>query len=504
MNVLVINGHPRTDSLSTALTSAYLRGAAKAGAVTKCITVSELAFDPNVTHHTPHLQRVEPCIKEAQDLILWADHVVFVYPTWWGTMPALLKGFIDRVLTSGFAFEEIEGGTGYAPLLRGRSAQIITTMDTPLLVYKLFYHAPGHNAMRYATLGFCGFAMAKTLSFGPVKKSDLSKRKTWLDKAETEGSKLKRGSLSSWKQAKIKLGSWIKAVRLQFYPMTLIAYAAGAAGAAQNGYGFDKTVFWLGYTWIFFLELATVLSNEYFDFRSDKQNKFFSPFTGGSRVLVDGLVKFKEIKAAVFVSLTLSLTALLFLTTMVNFPFSIIAILALLFLLAMGYTVPPLKLSYRGLGELTVGITHSFAVIFCGYVFQGGYLADSFSWLLSLPLFLSVLPSILLAGIPDRAADKMVEKNTVAVRVGARATATLAILFTILSVLTVAVFSVFHILPVAFKGMLYVIVPHAALLIYLLYNYIKTPVATVRIDALIITALTYLTWFAVIPLVNLW
>ena len=222
MNVLIINGHPRKDSMSAAFTEAYATGAKEAGAVTEVMHLVDLSFEPNVNNIIPHRQRLEPDIENAQRLITWAEHIVFIYPTWWGTMPALIKAFLDRVLTSGFAFEEIEGGTGYGPLLRGKTAQIITTMDTPLFVYKLIYHSPGHNAMKIATLGFCGFNMAKTLNFGPVKKSTEEIRKQWIEKVRTEALKLKRGPVSSWKKFKIQAGTWMKAVRLQFYPMTLL------------------------------------------------------------------------------------------------------------------------------------------------------------------------------------------------------------------------------------------------------------------------------------------
>jgi NAD(P)H-dependent FMN reductase len=86
-----------------------------------------MTFDVHVRTSSPRQQSFEDDMRRAQRLIQWADHLVFVYPTWWGTVPALLKGFLDRVLTAGFAFNEIKGGTGYEPLLKGRSARLITT-----------------------------------------------------------------------------------------------------------------------------------------------------------------------------------------------------------------------------------------------------------------------------------------------------------------------------------------------------------------------------------------
>jgi len=289
MNVLIINGHPRRGSFSEALADAYFEGAAAAGVNITKLTLANLSFNPNVTHISPCDQLFEDDIKQSQGLIKWAHHIVFVYPTWWGTMPALLKGFIDRVFTADFAFEDIEGGTGYAPLLRGKTAQIITTMDTPKWVYRFIYRSPGHNAVRRATLQFCGFDMAPTISFGPVKNSTKAVREYWLIKTKNEGLKLHRGALSPLNKVGIKTMAWLKAIRLQFYPMTFVAYTTGALGAQSLGYALEKPVFWLGYLWLFLIEIATVLTNDYYDFNSDKQNKYFSPFSGGSRVIVDKL-----------------------------------------------------------------------------------------------------------------------------------------------------------------------------------------------------------------------
>ena len=108
--------------------------ARRAGAeVREALRLGELRFDPNVRSFDPLVQPVEKDLLQARRLISWADHIVFVYPTWWGTMPALLKGFLDRVLAPDFAFAETDRGV--APLLGGRSA-VLTTMDTPRWVYR--------------------------------------------------------------------------------------------------------------------------------------------------------------------------------------------------------------------------------------------------------------------------------------------------------------------------------------------------------------------------------
>jgi len=104
IKVLVILGHPRKDSYNAALAESYVAGARAAGAHVEYLHVADLHFDLHVQIHSPQDQFEEKDLKEAKRLIKWADHLVFVYPTWWGNMPALLKGFIDRVLVLGFAF----------------------------------------------------------------------------------------------------------------------------------------------------------------------------------------------------------------------------------------------------------------------------------------------------------------------------------------------------------------------------------------------------------------
>lgn len=395
--MLIIVGHPRTDSYCAALAAAFDDGARTAGPEVRKLEVGRLCFDPDVHGATPDQQLVEDDIRQARALILWAEHLVFVYPTWWGTMPARLKGFLDRVLAPGFSFRSCEGGTGYQGLLTGRSAQLITTMDTPPLVHRLIYRRPGWHAMARATLGFCGIRPVRALVFGSVKASTAQQRQTWLERARSEGQRLARGRIRPLEQLHHKVGAWLKAMRLQFYPMTWVAYTVGALAASPAGGILANPLFWLGYLCLFLLELATVLTNEVVDYESDRNNRFYSTFTGGSRVLVEGLLSPRELRAGITAALAGFMAGATWLLTMTPAPpVSGAAVLGALAVLAIGYTAPPLKLCYRGLGEVDVAITHSLGVILCGYVFMGGAWRDPLPWLLSVPLLLAVPPAITL------------------------------------------------------------------------------------------------------------
>lgn len=503
MNVLIIVGHPRNNSFAHALADAYKKGVEQAGLTWKAIDLASLSFNPHVITSSPNRQAPEPELEEAKQLLNWANHIVFVFPTWWGTMPAVLKGFIDRVFTSGFAFEETEGGTGYEPLLRGKTSHLITTMDTPRLVYKLFYRAPGINALKHATLGFCGIDVTRTRILTPIKDASLSKRDQWLNIVAADAAKLKTGARSGTQQATAKVLDWLKAIRLQFYPMAFIAYWLGAEAASAATGQFNTTVFVLGYMWLFFLEVATVLSNEYLDFDTDKRNNFYSMFSGGSRVLVTGQLTFKEMKTGIGVALGLSVASLMMVWQLAGLDAAVHAVfVAAVFILTLGYTIPPLKFSYRTLGEIDVAVTHSFVLLVSGYILQGGSLLKPEPWLLSLPLCLSILPSIILAGIPDAEADRQASKKTLAARFGTHKAATMALVATWLAVGTVWVYNWNSVLRNAFLFLDWFALAHAILLSWYIIKYLRSQSPPRRIDGLIIAALTYLIWFALIPLLN--
>ena len=120
MRCLLILAHPRRNSLCGALFDACAEGARQAGVECRELILSEMRFDPDVHVDSPEHQPLEPDLLRAQRDIHWAEHLVFVYPTWWGTFPALLKGFLDRVLTPGFAFimSRTTGGTSCSAAAR--------------------------------------------------------------------------------------------------------------------------------------------------------------------------------------------------------------------------------------------------------------------------------------------------------------------------------------------------------------------------------------------------
>jgi len=188
--ILIIQGNPDKNSFCDALAESYKKGALRTKADVKEIHVREIDFDPFLPFGYKKEIELEQGLIDSQHMIKWADHLVFVYPTWWGTMPALLKGFIDKVFLPGFGFQYRKGSVWWDKLLKGKSARLIVTMDTPPWYFRLFYGRPGHNAMKKSTLEFCGVKPVKISSIGPVKHSKKSKRISWLTQVQKLGEKI--------------------------------------------------------------------------------------------------------------------------------------------------------------------------------------------------------------------------------------------------------------------------------------------------------------------------
>lgn len=425
---------------------------------------------------------------------------------------ALAEAYTRGALESGAQVELLilaEQPDAFEKKLAPRSAQIISTMDTPIWVDRLINGAPAVNALTQATLKFCGVSPVRRLLLSPIKHSSVEQKEEWLQEARTLGRNLQYGVLNPLEKFRNRIKPWIQAIRLQFYPMTFFAYGIGALAFVGRA-GMDWIVFLLGYLLIFLLEVVVVFSNDYYDRETDQLNRYFSPFTGGSRVLVDGVISESALRMASkkVLLFCILLTMLIAFISANSFPTVAILVTAL-FLLAVSYTAPPLKISYRGWGEITVGFTHSFAVILCGFVFQGGALGSTIPWLLGIPLFFAIIPAIILAGFPDEQADRQIGKGTLAVRLGKEKASVLAIGFIVLSLISLFYFkfsaSVQTIYPFAnlYPDLTYLTLLHGLIFSWALLRYRKKPKKSVRIDGLLILGLTFILWFALVPFIRL-
>lgn len=187
MKILIINGHPDKESYNYALTASYKKGAKESGAEVQEINIRELSFNPNLEFGYRKLTELEPDLVKAQESIKWADHIVWIYPVWWGSVPAMMKGFLDRVLLPGFAFKKREGSVWWDKYLTGKTSRIICTMDQPTWFYRWMNGRPSHIAMKKLTMNFIGIKKVHITSIGPLRLSKEEFRIKWLRKVEKLG-----------------------------------------------------------------------------------------------------------------------------------------------------------------------------------------------------------------------------------------------------------------------------------------------------------------------------
>jgi len=162
--LLLVIGHAKRDSLTHALADAYQAGAESQGVGSSRLELASLSFDLVLRSGHRGEQPLEPDLARAQQALRDAKHVAWFFPTWWAAPPALVKGFIDRVLLPGFGYRYEPGRAPHRKLLGGRSARLVTTMDAPWWWYALFYRSALHASFIKATLRFVGFGPVKTLT----------------------------------------------------------------------------------------------------------------------------------------------------------------------------------------------------------------------------------------------------------------------------------------------------------------------------------------------------
>ena len=181
-NIVVIVGNPDSNSYCSSLAESYVKAATEKGHDVKLFKLGDANFDPILHYGHKQPQELEPDLVAIREAILWASHLVFVYPIWWGSIPALLKGFFDRAFLPGYAFRYRKDSVWWDKLLTGRSAHLIVTMDTPAWYYRWIYKMPGHNQMKLTILEWCGIMPIKINSFGPLHGSSAEQRESWRQK----------------------------------------------------------------------------------------------------------------------------------------------------------------------------------------------------------------------------------------------------------------------------------------------------------------------------------
>ncbi|NJO32109.1 MAG: NAD(P)H-dependent oxidoreductase [Rhodospirillales bacterium] len=185
--ISIIQGHPTAgeEHFCHALARAYAEGAVNAGHEVKAIIVADLDFPVLRSKQDWDSGQAPPAIAATQETIRWSQHLLIIHPLWIGSMPALLKAFLEQALRPGFAMSTSAKG-GWTKLLSGRSAQVVVTMGMPGFIYRWYFGAHGLNSLTQS-LSLVGIAPCRSTLIGMVEAMDDGKRRRWLDRLRVLG-----------------------------------------------------------------------------------------------------------------------------------------------------------------------------------------------------------------------------------------------------------------------------------------------------------------------------
>ncbi len=172
MNHLIVVAHPRQDSFTGALAAAYADELERLGHRSKTRDLYALGFNPVLAAGElggfPPDHEAPEDIRREQGLLSSAEAVAFIYPLWWASMPAMMKGYIDRVLSYGFAYDH-QGGSIHG-LLQGKKSLIVTVSAAPNKALKKSGEWKAIQTLQDSHIfQTCGLELAEHLHFGEIR-----------------------------------------------------------------------------------------------------------------------------------------------------------------------------------------------------------------------------------------------------------------------------------------------------------------------------------------------
>ena len=192
MKTLIIYNHPHEGSFCSAIRDAVQTGLDTGGHSYKLINLDADGFDPvmrekdleafvqSSRNDGKGIEGIDPLVRMYADKMRWAERIVMIFPIWWMTMPAMTKGFIDKVIFPGVAYE-MDGYKLKSRLDSLEKVTIITTMNTPADVYKEGFGNSIENSLIKGTFHQIGIKNVEWLSLNKVKQTSQEQRHEWLE-----------------------------------------------------------------------------------------------------------------------------------------------------------------------------------------------------------------------------------------------------------------------------------------------------------------------------------
>ncbi|MGD9923137.1 MAG: NAD(P)H-dependent oxidoreductase [Pseudorhodoplanes sp.] len=186
-SVAIVLGHPQRMTFCEALAEAYRRGAEGAGHTVHLFKLAEMNFEPILREGYREEQPLEPDLRVAYDALRASDHWVLIFPLWCGDMPAILKGFIERILQPDLIRRQGTDNAMNWRIFERKSARIVMTMGMPVTIYRFWYGAHALKLLKRNILNFIGIAPVRETLLGMVPDVSDEKRFEWLKQAEAMG-----------------------------------------------------------------------------------------------------------------------------------------------------------------------------------------------------------------------------------------------------------------------------------------------------------------------------
>lgn len=183
--IAIVVGHARQGTFCEALGEAYLKGAKNAGHDAELFVTSKLSFDPILHEGYARVQSLEPDLARATAAIKAADHLVLIFPLWLGTLPAIFKGFLERILQPDLVGPAKTGK--FVQVLKGKSAHVIMTMGMPGVIYRWWYGAHALKMLKRNILAFMGVGPIRSTIHGMIEGVSSETRQSWIGQAEQMG-----------------------------------------------------------------------------------------------------------------------------------------------------------------------------------------------------------------------------------------------------------------------------------------------------------------------------
>jgi NAD(P)H dehydrogenase (quinone) len=184
MTVLVLLAHPETNSFNHAIASTAVRALVANGHEVIAHDLYQEAFDPILVRgEAPKGAALPPAIQQHCEHLARTDGIIIVHPNWWGQPPAILKGWVDRVIRPGVAYEFLEGDQGEGVphgLLRAQAAIVFNTSNTGSQREKTAFGDPLETIWKNCIFGLCGVPLFHRRMFNIVVTSSEAERHAWL------------------------------------------------------------------------------------------------------------------------------------------------------------------------------------------------------------------------------------------------------------------------------------------------------------------------------------